>query len=351
MSVAFGPDGNVVASGSLDGTVRLWNARAAGSILTGHTERVAAVKVANPGGAVMSVSMDGTVRVWDSASGSSNRLDLDRAQQPILPPYFGLAMRPPRIAVPSREAVGPNGGSTKVLDIPSGKMVMEVTHGTLAQVEISPDGTRLAIGTRTGTGGVIHLWRIPSGRPAATWTLNGAWPLGSSIVFSRDGRRIAVAADARSPSAPETLRGRILIFEESSPAPVDSFFVPFLPLHPAFLPDGSGVMYANSGVMDASGPRIHVWDFQRRAEVAVMSGHDGYTPVIVITPDGSRILTGGTDATLRVWDTVRRQLLLTIRLSSVSDRVGGEPGWEPHCCRTGERPDPDSRCWRGPRTP
>ena len=218
---------------------------------------------------------------------------------------------------------------------------MEVTHETLAQVAISPDGARLAIGARTGSGAVIRMWSIPSGRLTATWTLAGAWTLGSSIVFDRDSRRLAVAADARSPSDPETMRGRILILEESSPTPVDSFFVPFLPEHPAFLPDGSGVLYAD-------GPRVHLWDFQRRAEVAVLSGHAGY---LSRHCRHSGWLTDPHRRHRRDAASLGRcppAAVVDHSPELSSEGGGGEPGWEPHCCRTGERPDPDSRCWRCP---
>ena len=114
------------------------------------------------------------------------------------------------------------------------------------------------------------------------------------------------------------MRGRILILDESSPTPVDSFFVPFLPTLPVFLPDDSGVLYA-------VGPSIHLWDFRRRAEVAVLSHPASGCPVIAVTPDGSRILAGCSDATLRVWDAGRRQLLLTIRLSGTVRALAVSP--------------------------
>ena len=250
-------------------------------------------------------------------------------------------MRPPRVAVPSPTAVSPNGGSTKVLDIPSGKTVMEVTHGTLAQVEISPDGARLAIGTRTGSGGVIRIWMIPSGRPAATWTLTDAWPLGSSIVFSRDSRRIAVAADARSPSDPQTVRGRILIFEETSPTPVDSFFVPFLPLRPAFLPDGSGVL-------------VH-----QRPEDSHLGLSTARRGGSVIRP--RRLLSRHRRHARRLTDPHRRHRRNAASLgrcppAAVVDHspelivtaVAVSPDGSRIAVGLGERPDPDSRCWRCP---
>ena len=65
-SIAFSPDGSVIASGSQDHTVRLWDA-ATGELLVvldNHTDRVNAV-IFSPGGAVLATSSrDGTVRLW-----------------------------------------------------------------------------------------------------------------------------------------------------------------------------------------------------------------------------------------------------------------------------------------------
>jgi WD40 repeat protein len=69
--VALAGDGWLVASGSLDGTVKLWDT-ATGRLLAtlrGHTGVVNRVEVSSAGRLVASGGGDGTVRLWEAPSG------------------------------------------------------------------------------------------------------------------------------------------------------------------------------------------------------------------------------------------------------------------------------------------
>ncbi len=69
--MALSADGQLVASGSFDGMVKLWEAASGRLLVTleGHTGAVWGVALSGDGQLVASGSFDGTVRLWEVSNG------------------------------------------------------------------------------------------------------------------------------------------------------------------------------------------------------------------------------------------------------------------------------------------
>jgi WD40 repeat protein len=78
--VAFSPDGRLLASGSADNTIKLWDVATGSEVrtLTGHTDDVNSVAFSPDGRLLASgpwdkTGWDKTIKLWDVATGSEVR--------------------------------------------------------------------------------------------------------------------------------------------------------------------------------------------------------------------------------------------------------------------------------------
>ena len=66
-SVAISSDGQRIASGSMDKTLKVWDTATGQALLTlkGHSDSVTSVALSGDGRHLVSGSRDGTMKVWD----------------------------------------------------------------------------------------------------------------------------------------------------------------------------------------------------------------------------------------------------------------------------------------------
>ena len=76
-SADFSPDGQLVATASLDRTARIWSVNDGSTVATlkGHSDELTAVVFSSDGQSLLTSSRDGTVRIW-SVSGGTEKVVL-----------------------------------------------------------------------------------------------------------------------------------------------------------------------------------------------------------------------------------------------------------------------------------
>ncbi len=288
-SVAVSPDGMAIASGSFDGTIKIWNLETGALIrtLTGHSdagEMVSSVAIA-PNGTLLASSSNGyggTIKIWNLSTGELIYTLVDQPSG-----ISSIAISPDSQLLAS----GSEEGNIQLWKLDSGEPlgIFSGHLGTVFSVVFSPDGKTLASGSQDGS---IKLWAIAN-QPSESGLvqtenqqLSGHVGTVFSVAFSPNGKMLA------SGSADNTIK----LWDLSKGQEMRSFSGHAGTMFSvAFSPDGNTIA---GGTLTG---RIKLWNLASGELVETLSGHSRWVESIVFSPDGDRLASGSGDRTIRIW--------------------------------------------------
>jgi WD40 repeat protein len=292
ISSAFSPDGRILALGLLSNTIKLVDARTGAELrtLTGHIGPVSSVAFSPDGSVLASASDDRSVRFWNVASGAQVGA-LGGFSRQVTSVDFSPDGR--LVAANSEDYV------IRLWDLANGRELRGIKGPAIGRVAFSPDGRMLAAGSSQGT---IKFWDVASGRELRT--LRGHRDLVRVVAFSRDGRILASSSYDKTVKLWDVASGRDLGTLSGPPLTLPSML---WAASMAFSPTDNILVL---GIGD--GP-IRLWDPTTGRELAPLGGHSVAVTSALFSPDGRLVAFGSLDGTIKIWDAASGQELHLLR--------------------------------------
>ena len=305
-SVAVSPDGQWVASGSLDqpdnatNSLKLWRLESrtgfpagSGTSSPGAThgqdareDRLEArpTKTLAASNTVWTVAFTADsrtlvsagvrgVQFWDVATGSA-RTDLPGLRGQEATVAGDLVVASPNHPFFSSPVLEP----LQQLDLATREQRSLPIRGR--HPALSPDGRRLAVldGNRN-----LQLYDLATQQLLFTVATNHLF---FRLRFSPDGQRLAAAGQMTSAK----------VWNLAAPGSAPLLFPSEHNVwDAAFTPDGSALITATSH------QRLEIWDARTAVRSAALSGHANEVWTVAVTPDGQQLVSGGKDCTVRLW--------------------------------------------------
>ncbi|MBF2002640.1 MAG: hypothetical protein IGS38_18185 [Synechococcales cyanobacterium M58_A2018_015] len=288
LSVAFSPDGSLLATGDTDSQIRLWNSITGEQIASwqGHDDWVRSVAFSPDGKLLASGSEDKTIRLWTVATGQ------------CLTTLIGHRswVRSVTFSPDGKQlASGSDDGTVRVWEVNHGQCVYTLEEHTdvVRSVAFSPDGRLLASGSSDRT---IRVWEMATGHCLEVLKQHTRGV--RSVAFSPDSRLLASGSSDRT----------ICLWEVNTWNCRQSFVGHMgWVWSVAFSPDSQMIV---SGSEDQT---VRLWQVERGQCQAVLHGHSSWVRSVAFSPDGQRVASGSDDQTVRLWDVKRSQSIKTLQ--------------------------------------
>jgi len=286
--VAFSPDGNRLLSGSLDRTVRVWDATPLGEeageellTLHGHRGGVRCLAFRPDGRYLASAGDDQVVLLWDAQTGRELR---QLAGDTGVVTSLAFSRRGDRLALGTQRL--------KIWDTTSWKELVSLT-GLQHAVTFSQDDRYLAA---SGIDYSVRLLDLKTDQVARTLRDHN-WGI-FALAFSPDDRTLASAS----------ADGSVRLWEVATGAEIRAPRLrhPGITTSVAWRPDGRRLASASQ---DGS---VKVWDTGDWQEVRTFHGTNAVLSA-AWSPDGHRLAWGSSDATVKVADPATGEILHMLR--------------------------------------
>ncbi len=277
-SVSWSSDSTILASGSEDATIILWDAGTGTKAFTlnEHQDAVLSVAFSPTDPALVSGSADRTVRLWNAQAGS------------ILHTFSGHSADVTCVNwSPDGKLVvsGSWDGSVLLFDLRTASLLRTLAqHSTaVSSLAWSPDGTMLACGLWDGT---ITLWDTRKYQQIRTLTAHTRDV--ASVAWSPDGTMLASGSEDTNLNVCNARTSERLFSLRSHEEAVTSV---------TWSPDGSKMA---SGSADDT---VMIWDADSSRVLHTLSGHTADVTSVAWSPDGTMIASGSSDNLAILWST------------------------------------------------
>ena len=273
----------LIASGSYDTTVKLWNPEVSKEAMSlAQNGRVNSLVFMPDRESLVTGSGSGDITFWNVATGEATATVAGQSGRIV-----SLASD----AASTHIASGSSNGTIKVWPLTANAASVKVSeakelvsvgaqintlafHPTDSQILVSGDHD-----------GVIQVWNLEQAEPILT--LDGDIDRILGLSVSRDGKYVASGSydkiiqiwDLDTGAMVQTLEGHDFVVADV-----------------AFSPDGSTLA---SSSYDES---IKMWDWTTAKELCTLSGHSGFVYTVAFADEGNALVSGGYDGTVRTWD-------------------------------------------------